>query len=84
MELPQIFLDIVEESGFLCPASIDDDLADVALYVWCQGTGAVVVLIVALAVVDGNEVMLDVMLYATWHVVGCCLLPAKLVVKNEI
>jgi hypothetical protein len=43
-----------------------------------------VILIVALAVVDGNEVILDATLYATWHVVGCCLLPEKLVFKNEI
>jgi hypothetical protein len=35
LELPQIFLDIVEEAGFLCPAGIDDDLADVTFYVGC-------------------------------------------------
>ena len=46
---PQIFLDIVEEAGLLCPAGIDDDLTDITLYVGCHGTRAVVVLVVALA-----------------------------------
>ena len=67
--LPEIFLDVIEEAGLLGPAGIDHDLADVALNVGCQGTGAVVVLVVALAGIDGNEVVLDAPFYATWHVV---------------
>ena len=68
-KLPQIFLDIVEEAGFFSPPGIDHDLADVLLYVGRQRAGAVVVFIVALAGVDGDEVMLDASLYAAWHVV---------------
>ena len=67
--MPEIFLDVIEEAGFLSPAGIDHDLADVAFDVGCQGTGAVVVLVVALAGIDGNEVVLDAPFYATWHVV---------------
>ena len=69
VELPEILLDIIEKTGLLSPSGIDHDLADVLLYVGRQRAGAVVVLVVALAGVDGDEVMLDASLDATWHVV---------------
>ena len=69
VELPEILLDIIEKTGLLSPSGIDHDLADVLLYVGRQRAGAVMVFVVTLAGVDGDEVMLDASLDATWHVV---------------
>ena len=69
VELPEILLDIIEKTGLLSPSGIDHDLADVLLYVGRQGTGTVMVFVVTFAGIDGDEVMLNASLDATWHVV---------------
>ena len=51
------------------PAVVLEDLADVTLDVGSQRAGAVVILIVALAGVDVDEVVLDGSLQTAWHVV---------------
>ena len=67
--LPQIFFDIAGEIGLLSPAVVFDGLADVAFYIGRHWTGAVVVLVVALAGIDVDEVVLDSTFYTTRHVV---------------
>lgn len=67
--LPQILFDVAGELGFLIPAVAFEGLADVGLYIGSEGTGAVVVLVVTFAGIDGDEVVLDGTLDATRHVV---------------
>jgi hypothetical protein len=67
--LPQIILNKVEESGFLCPTVVFQSLTDIAFYVRGERAGAVVVFVVALAGVDINQVVLDGTLHTAWHVV---------------
>lgn len=67
--LPQIFFDIAGEIGLLSPTVIYDGLADVTLYIGRQWTGAVMVLVVAFAGINIDEVVLDGTLYATGHIV---------------
>ena len=55
--------------GFVCPAVGLKGLADITLDVGSEGTGAVVVFVIAFAGVDVDEVVLDGFLYAGWHVV---------------
>ena len=47
--LPQILLDVAGEGGGLRPAVVVEGAADVGLYLGREGTGAVVVFVVALA-----------------------------------
>lgn len=47
--LPQILLDVAGEGGGLRPAVVVEGAADVGLNLGWEGTGAVVVLVVALA-----------------------------------
>lgn len=67
--LPQILLDVAGELGFLSPAVTLEGLADVGLDIGGEGTGAVVVLVIAFAGIDGDEVVLDGTFHATRHVV---------------
>ena len=67
--LPQVFLDVFEKTGFACPAIRLEGLSDITLDVGSEGTGAVVVFVIAFAGVDVDEVVLDGFLYAGRHVV---------------
>lgn len=67
--LPQIFFDVAAKLGFLGPAVVLDDLADVTLYIGRHGTGAVVIFVIALTGIDMDEVILDVTLNPTRHIV---------------
>ena len=69
MNLPQILFDVASELGFLIPAVALEGLADVGLDIGSEGTGAVVVLVVAFAGIDADEVVLHGSLYAARHVV---------------
>lgn len=51
------------------PAVVLDDLADVTLHIGRHGTDAVVVLVVALAGIDMDEMVLDGTLHPSRHVV---------------
>ena len=55
--------------GLFCPAVVLEGLADVVLDVGSERAGAVVVLVVALAGVDVDEVVFDSTLDASRHVV---------------
>lgn len=57
--LPKVLLDVAVESGFLCPAEGEEGLADRGLDIGGDGTEGAVVLIVALAGVEADEVVLD-------------------------
>ena len=67
--LPQVLLGIAEEYGLLLPAEGEEGLADVSLDIGGEGTGAIVIFVVALAGVLGDEVLLDGTLHAARHVV---------------
>ena len=67
--LPQKFLDVAGELGFMRPAIVLEGLADVTLHIGRHGTGAVVVLVITLAGIDMDEVVLDGTLHPSWHVV---------------
>ena len=68
-KLPQIFLDIAVEGGFLRPAVGFEGLTDITLHIWRHGTGAVVVLVIAFAGIDMDEVVLDGTLHTARHVI---------------
>ena len=59
-KLPQIFLDIAVEGGFLRPAEVEEGLADGGFDVGGDGAAGAVVFVVALARKEGDEVVLDV------------------------
>lgn len=67
--LPQILLDVAGEGGGLRPAVVVEGAADVGLNLGWEGTGAVVVLVVALAGIDADEMAFDGLLDAAGHVV---------------
>ena len=67
--LPQVILNILEESRPLSPAVVFQSLTDIAFYVRRERASAVVVLVVSLAGVDINKVVLDGTLHTAWHVV---------------
>ena len=67
--LPQKLFDIATKLGFLGPAVVLDDLADVTLHIGRHGPGAVVVLVVTLAGIDMDEMVLDGTLNTTWHII---------------
>lgn len=67
--LPQILLDVAGEGGGLRPAVVVEGAADVGLYLGREGTGAVVVFVVALAGIDADEMAFDSFLDAARHVV---------------
>ena len=67
--LPQKLFDVAHEPWLLCPAKVLKDLADVTFDIGRHGAGAVVVLVVALAGVDIDEVVLDGALNTSRHVV---------------
>ena len=67
--LPEIFLDVTAEGGFLCPTIIFEGLANVALHIRRHRTGAVVIFVVAFAGINMDEVVLDGTLHPSWHVV---------------
>ena len=67
--LPQVLFDVTAELGFFAPAVGLDGLADVTLYIGGEGTGTVVVLVVALAGIDVDKMVLDGALHTARHVV---------------
>ena len=67
--LPEIFLDVTAEGGFLCPTIIFEGLANVALHIRRHRTGAVVIFVVAFAGINMDEVVLDGTFHPSWHVV---------------
>ena len=67
--LPKIFFDVSSKIGFLSPAEVFDGQTDVALNIGRHWTGAIVILVVAFAGVDIDEVVLDGTLYTTGHIV---------------
>ena len=69
MSLPQILLYESFECRLFCPAVPLEGLSDVAFNIRCEGTGAVVVFVVALAGVDVDEMVLDGPLNTSRHVV---------------
>ena len=69
VRLPEIFLDVTAEGGFLCPTVVFEGLANVALHIWRHRTGAVVIFVVAFAGIDMDEVVLDSALHPPWHIV---------------
>ena len=69
MNLPQILFDVASELGFLIPAVALEGLADVGLDIGSEGTGTIMVFVVAFAGIDADEVVLHGPLYASRHVV---------------
>ena len=69
MELPQELFYISSKLRLLGPAVVFDGLADVAFYIGCHGTGAVVVRVVTFTGIDMDEVVLDGTLDTTWHII---------------
>ena len=69
IRLPEIFLDVTAEGGFLRPTVVFEGLANVALHIGCHRTGAIVIFVVALTGIDMNEVVLDSALHPPWHIV---------------
>ena len=67
--LPQIFLDIAVEGGFLRPAVGFEGLANVAFHIGRHGTGAIVVFVVTFAGIDMDEVVLDSTLHTARHII---------------
>ena len=67
--LPQILFDVVHEPWLFGPAKVLKDLADVTFDIGGHGAGAVVVLVIAFAGVNIDEMVLDGALNATRHVV---------------
>ena len=67
--LPEIFLDVTAEGGFLCPTIIFESLTNVALHIRRHRTGAVVIFVVAFAGINMDEVVLDGTFHPSWHVV---------------
>ena len=67
--LPEVVLLEVGEARLLVPAVGDEELADISLLGRGEGTGAIVVLIVALTAVTFDQMVLDGALQMAWHVV---------------
>ena len=67
--LPEIFLDVTAEGGFLCPTIIFEGLANVALHIWRHRTGAVVIFVVAFAGINVNEMVFNSTFHPSWHIV---------------
>jgi len=66
--LPDVILGVAGELGFLGPAEVEEGLADVLLYIGGDGTGAVVVFVVAFAGIGGDKTGLDGPFYTGRHV----------------
>ena len=57
--LPQVLLDVAVEEGFLRPAGGEEGLADGGFDVGCDGTMAIIVLVVALEGEAADELILE-------------------------
>ena len=57
------------EGGLLRPAVGFEGLANVAFHIGCHGTGAIMVLVIALAGIDMDEVVLNGTLHTAWHII---------------
>lgn len=72
VRLPEIFLDVTAEGGFLRPTVVFEGLANVALHIWRHRTGAVVIFVVAFAGINVNEMVFNSTFHPSWHIVIDC------------
>jgi hypothetical protein len=69
LNLPHELLDVASELGFLTPTETLESLADVGLDIGSEGTGTVMVFVIAFTGIDADEVVLHCPLDAARHVV---------------